>query len=184
MQQHHMVDVAAEYRARGFALESDELARGGAITFPQPRDAFRVLPKPAPRMRAVPEVVLPVERGLRDAVTVLAEERAYGAALLERVALAQEGVSEPTPGVSARRDLRAFRHQQLERRFVAHDLDLKIFDAVLREIEMVVGVVRKRVATRHPDLQRLRAIWISLEFVRVDEAVRRWDAVFLQHLDG
>src|SRR5688572_11155483 len=134
MQQHHVVDVAAEDRARIVALEPDELARGGAITVPQPRDAVRILPEPAPRVRAVPEVVFPVERGLRDAVTVLAEERAYGAALLERVALVQEGVPEPTPVVIAGRELPAFRHQQLERRFVAQDLGLKNLDAVLREI--------------------------------------------------
>ena len=77
-------------------------------------EAVRVLPEPAARVCAVPEIIFPVERGLRDAVTVAGEERAHRAAFLECVALVQVRIPEPAPVVFAALELQAFRHQQLE----------------------------------------------------------------------
>ena len=93
-------------------------------------------------------------------------------------------ITEPAPIVRAAHGLLNGSHQQFEHGLVTQYFALEVLGAVLREIEMGVGVVAERIAAVHPDLQCRSTVGIALELPGDDESVRGWNAVLLQHLDG
>src|SRR5229473_5454316 len=77
MQQQHVVDLVTENQPRLLPAQVKKFRSRIQVARSQPRNRFRIVLRRAPRIRRIPQVVLPVERHLRDSVPVRLQESPY-----------------------------------------------------------------------------------------------------------
>ena len=173
MHQQHITDVPAIHQPRLRPAQVQKFRCRAQVARFQPGNRLGVLLVHASRIRAVPQVVLPIKRDLRDPIAMRFQVVAHRPPFLHCVAFMQVRIAEPVP-------VQASLRQQFERGLVLFNLPFKCFRRILLQVHVRVGVIAHGLGCR-PKLQRLSTIRAAFQFPCVHKPVHGRHVLLFQH---